>query len=86
MGIVDKMKEFMGVPAEEMDGAADQTDISEEELPKREMRNPSAFDDKAENRRNNKVVNIHATTQLQVVLVKPERFDRRECDCGPFKR
>ena len=30
----------------------------------------------AENdRRSNKVVNIHTTTQLQVVLVKPERFD-----------
>ena len=28
-----------------------------------------------ENKRNNKVVNIHATAQLQVVLVKPERFD-----------
>ena len=26
-------------------------------------------------RRGNKVVNIHTTTQLQVVLVKPERFD-----------
>ena len=26
-------------------------------------------------KRGNKVVNIHATTQLQVVLVKPERFD-----------
>ena len=25
--------------------------------------------------RNNKVVNINATTQLQVVLVKPDRFD-----------
>ena len=25
--------------------------------------------------RRNKVVNIHATTQLAVVLVKPERFD-----------
>ncbi len=25
--------------------------------------------------RDNKVVNIHATTQLQVVLVKPERFE-----------
>jgi cell division inhibitor SepF len=25
--------------------------------------------------RRNKVVNIHATTQLQVVLVKPERFE-----------
>ena len=28
-----------------------------------------------EPRRSNKVVNIHTTTQLQVVLVKPERFD-----------
>lgn len=26
-------------------------------------------------RRSNKVVNIHTTTQLQVVLVKPDRFD-----------
>lgn len=26
-------------------------------------------------RQNNKVVNIHATTQLSVVLVKPEKFD-----------
>ena len=26
-------------------------------------------------KRSNKVVNIHATAQLQVVLVKPERFD-----------
>jgi len=26
-------------------------------------------------RRGNKVVNIHTTTQLQVVLVKPERFE-----------
>lgn len=28
-----------------------------------------------EERRNNKVVNIHTTTQLQVVLVKPDRFE-----------
>ena len=37
----------------------------------------SAFEDrkmKVEDRRN-KVVNIHATTQLKVVLVKPERFE-----------
>ena len=36
-----------------------------------------AFEDrrvKADERRN-KVVNIHATTQLQVVLVKPERYE-----------
>ena len=29
----------------------------------------------AEGAKKNKVVNIHATTQLQVVLVKPERFE-----------
>ena len=36
-------------------------------------------DDRREDRRSddrhNKVVNIHATTQLKVVLVKPERFE-----------
>ncbi len=30
---------------------------------------------KAPERRSNKVVNIHTTTQLQVVLVKPDRFE-----------
>ena len=29
----------------------------------------------SEKKENNKVVNIHATTQLQVVLVKPERYE-----------
>ncbi len=33
-----------------------------------------AVADKAE-RRSNKVVNIHTTTQLQVVLVKPDKFE-----------
>lgn len=32
-------------------------------------------DDVSEPRKGNKVVNINATAQLQVVLVKPERFD-----------
>ena len=31
--------------------------------------------DRDAERRNNKVVNIHTTTQLQVVLVKPDRFE-----------
>ncbi len=39
----------------------------------------AAFDDRKEDRkaedRRNKVVNIHATAQLKVVLVKPERFE-----------
>lgn len=33
------------------------------------------FEEKSVERPHNKVVNIHATTQLSVVLVKPERFD-----------
>lgn len=32
-------------------------------------------DSERSERRSNKVVNIHTTTQLQVVLVKPERFE-----------
>lgn len=41
-------------------------------------RKESLFDDRKSLRtedRHNKVVNIHATTQLKVVLVKPERFE-----------
>jgi cell division inhibitor SepF len=34
-----------------------------------------ASDDNKENKGLNRVVNIHATTQLKVVLVKPERFE-----------
>ena len=44
-----------------------------EETPRRD-----SFDDrrpKAADERRGKVVNIHATTQLKVVLVKPERFE-----------
>ncbi len=42
-----------------------------EEVPRRE----TAFEERRRETRNNKVVNIHATTQLKVVLVKPERFE-----------
>ena len=52
------------------------------EEPVKESRSP--FEERKEDRRSeerrsedrhNKVVNIHATTQLKVVLVKPERFE-----------
>ena len=36
---------------------------------------PVSASAREQERRNNKVVNIHTTTQLQVVLVKPERFE-----------
>ncbi len=65
MSFSDKFKKIMGIPEE--DYGDDDMDIiakgGESEKPAVEAKKP------------NKVVNINATTQLQVVLVKPERFD-----------
>ncbi len=50
--------------------------IEEEAIPSVKKRNDSIEEVSIDApRKGNKVVNIHATAQLQVVLVKPERFD-----------
>ena len=67
MSIIDELKK-LAHPYEDEDEEFEDF----EETPRKD-----AFEErrsKAEDRRN-KVVNIHATTQLQVVLVKPERFE-----------
>ena len=77
MGFMDELKKIIH-PYDDED--YDYEDDFEE--PARDSRSP--FDDRKEDRRSeerrtddrhNKVVNIHATTQLKVVLVKPERFE-----------
>ena len=71
MGFMDELKKIIH-PYDDED--YDYEDDFEE--PKSDTR--SLFDDRQERRsedRHNKVVNIHATTQLKVVLVKPERFE-----------
>ena len=77
MGFMDELKKIIH-PYDDEDN--DYEDDFEE--PSRDSRSP--FDDRKEDRRSeerraddrhNKVVNIHATTQLKVVLVKPERFE-----------
>ena len=68
MGFLDELKKLTH-PYEDED---DDFEEFEEVPPRRET-----FEDrrsKVEDRRG-KVVNIHATTQLKVVLVKPERFE-----------
>ncbi len=75
MGIMDKFKNFIGIPEDEYyedDVDFLTNDNARESRAPRDPEEPSAH---SENKRGNKVVNIHATTQLQVVLVKPERFD-----------
>ena len=67
MGIFDELKKLTHPYEDEDDDFEDF-----EETPRKET-----FEDrrpKLEERRN-KVVNIHATPQLKVVLVKPERFE-----------
>ena len=68
MSILDELKKFTR-PYDDEDDEFDDFD----EAPQRD-----SFEDRrakiAEERRG-KVVNIHATTQLKVVLVKPDRFE-----------
>ncbi len=70
MGIKDNLKRLITQPLD------DNYDDFEEK-PKAQ---PAAWtgtetEPAATERRSNKVVNIHATTQLQVVLVKPEQYE-----------
>jgi cell division inhibitor SepF len=71
MKILDNLKEFF-MPSEDDDYSESDENTSAEDA-----RDDKYSDDPVEKR--NKVVNIQATTQLQVVLVKPEQFaDARE--------
>ena len=76
MGLFDKLKNMMGDPEAE---GYDDYDTDEEVIshPHREERREERRESfPTDSRRgSNKVVNIHATAQLQVVLVKPERFE-----------
>ena len=67
MSLIDELKKLTH-PYEDEDEEYEDF----EEMPRKEV-----FDDRRSrvDDRRNKVVNIHATTQLRVVLVKPERFE-----------
>jgi cell division inhibitor SepF len=72
MGLLDKLKQLANIE----DEYEDDEYITSEDSPAFEKDDVQGFETtEVAPRRNNKVVNIHATTQLQVVLVKPERFD-----------
>ena len=64
-------------PRAERQDRSDRSDRAAERAERRE-RTGSLYGSASmldEERRSNKVVNIHTTTQLQVVLVKPEKFE-----------
>ena len=70
MGLFDKFKSMMGDPTE--GEPYDEYGEEDEVISRHEERREAPAPDTR--RGSNKVVNIHATAQLQVVLVKPERF------------
>ena len=73
MGIVDELKKWTHPYEDEDEEYEDDFD----EEPVRSAPKEPVFEDRRRSTddRRNKVVNIHATTQLRVVLVKPERFE-----------
>ena len=81
MGFLDEFKRLAHpYEDEEEDEFEDEFDDSPRPVERRERSSSRSSDtyapvDELEARRSNKVVNIRAATQLQVVLVKPERFD-----------
>ena len=69
MSILDELKKLTH-PYEDEDEEFEDFEEEPQRNVFEERRSGSRFDD-----RRSKVVNIHATTQLKVILVKPERFE-----------
>lgn len=69
MSLFDKVKNGLGIGDDGYDDYDEEDQVQENIFARR------AAEDKPAEGRHNKVVNVNATTQLQVVLVKPERFD-----------
>ncbi len=91
MGFLDELKKLTKPYDEDEDffgdGAADDGDptIIVPKVERQERRNPfedteevdaPSFEERATPKKDNKVVNIHTTTAVQVVLSKPERFEQ----------
>ena len=73
MALRDTLRNLIGIPENDYDNDYDDEmqsgNIAQQEEEQTSMASPSS------DRKHNKVVNIHATTQLAVVLVKPERYE-----------
>ncbi len=69
MSVLDTIKNLM------KNGEDEEEVVAETIEPSLMDRRKKTEDTENEHKGRNRVVNIHATAQLQVVLVKPERFD-----------
>jgi cell division inhibitor SepF len=80
MGFIDELKRLARPYEDEEDDFDDFESAGRSNAVREKARDREpvggAPEQNAADRRNNKVVNIHTTTQLQVVLVKPDRFEQ----------
>ena len=76
MGVIDQLKKALQPYGEERIGEEEEDIIPARPMTRERVPVENSDLDIASDMRRNKVVNIHATTQLQVVLVKPDRFDQ----------
>ncbi|MGN0968694.1 MAG: cell division protein SepF, partial [Oscillospiraceae bacterium] len=81
MGFIDELKRLARPYEDEEDDFDDFEPVDRGNAVREKARDrdvtSTLYDQNASaDRRSNKVVNIHTTTQLQVVLVKPDRFDQ----------
>ncbi len=75
MGFIDELKRLARPYEDEEDDTYEEDFTPVNTRDNARERDRDRDRDRDYERRNNKVVNIHTTTQLQVVLVKPERFE-----------
>ena len=81
MAFMDKVKNVLGIPEngdEDVEDTAEDLvgdNLSDEDKSDNSIKTTLFGKSSNDQIKQNKVVNIHTTTQLQVVLVKPERFD-----------
>lgn len=78
MSILEKIKNIVSVPEDDYyDDMPEEVNFKRPAAEeKTDSYSSSSYNSATyETEKRNKVVNIHATTQLKVVLVKPERFD-----------
>ncbi|WP_367926309.1 cell division protein SepF [uncultured Ruthenibacterium sp.] len=74
MSVFDKLKGMMGVPDDD-DYDEDDVDMMQNADDSDDYNVQDSYAPQDSDPKRNKVVNINSTMQLQVVLVKPERFD-----------
>ena len=75
MGMFDKFKDMIGLPGDEDYYDDDGNDFVSGRQPYYDSDDSYESENAEAQAKRNKVVNINSTMQLQVVLVKPERFE-----------